>query len=115
MTPFETDLLRTIWPYLWTGILLACGGFLRAQNARLESIAKTLAEFGADLRETEKQILKDRAEQQHRLDRVIGDTDVRLSRIEATCDAQHAQPARRASDSRPVNWAHDSDVRGSVK
>ncbi|MBL8254669.1 MAG: hypothetical protein JNJ76_13830 [Candidatus Competibacter sp.] len=115
MTPFEIDLLRTVWPYLWTLIIGSGTWFLRAQNRRLESIATTLAEFGAELRRVEKQMLEEKANLQHRLDRVIGDADARFSGIEATCEAQHGQLFRRASDSRPVNWAHDSDVRGSPK
>lgn len=115
MTPFELELLRTVWPYVWTAILGAGTWFLRAQNARLEAISKTLGEFGAELARVEKQMLADRAEHQHRIDRVIGDADARISRIEAVCETQHGQALnRRSGDIRPINWAHDSDVAGNI-
>lgn len=116
MTPLEVELLKTLWPYVWTGILGASAWFLKTQNARLESIAKALHEFGIELGRVEKQMLDDRAEARHRIDRLIGESDARIGRIEAVCETQHgAAPGRRAGDYRPINWAHDSDVSGGVK
>ena len=112
MTPFETELLKTLWPYLWTGILGAGAWFLRTQNARLESIAKALHEFGVELARVEKQMLDDRAESRHRIDRLIGESDARIGRIEAVCETQHGVPSRRSGDSRTIHWAHDSDING---
>lgn len=113
MTPLEVELLKTIWPYLWTGILGAAAWFLKAQNARLESIAKDLHTFGVDLTRVEKQMLDDRAENRHRIDRLIGESDARIGRIEAVCATQHGgSMSRRSGDSRPIHWAHDSDISG---
>lgn len=114
MTPFETELLKTLWPYLWTSILGAGAWFLRTQNARLESIAKALREFGIELSRVEKQMLDDRSEARHRIDRLIGESDARIGRIEAVCETQHGSVlGRRSGDARVINWAHDSDVNGN--
>lgn len=115
MTPFEIELLRTVWPYLWTGILGAGAWFLRAQNARLESISKALYEFGVELARVERQMLEDRAEHRHRIDRLIGEADSRIGRIEAVCETQHGQVLnRRSGDARAINWAHDSNIDGTA-
>lgn len=115
MTPFELDLLRTVWPYVWTGLLGAGTWFLRMQNARLEAISKTLSEFGAELTRVERQMLETRADHQHRIDKIIGDADARISRIEAVCETQHGQlSSRRASDTRSIHWARDSDINGNI-
>lgn len=114
MTPFEIELLKTIWPYVWTGILGAGAWFLRTQNTRLESIDKTLHEFGIELSRVEKQMLDDRSDARHRIDRLIGESDARIGRIEAVCETQHGSVlSRRSGDVRPINWAHDSDVIGN--
>ena len=114
MTPFENELLKTLWPYIWTGILGSGAWFLRSQSERLSSIAKALHEFGVELARVEKQMAEDRADNRHRLDRLIGDSDARIGRIEAVCETQHGvSPNRRATDLRPINWAHDSDIRGN--
>lgn len=114
MTPFEVELLKSLWPYIWTGILGAGAWFLRTQNARLEAISKSLHEFGIELARVEKQMLDDRADARHRLDRLIGESEARLARIEAVCDTQHGTGfGRRSGDPRPIHWAHDSDVTGN--
>lgn len=114
MTPFELDLLRTVWPYLWTGILGAGTWFLKAQNARLDAISKALSDFSAELARVEKQLMETRADHQHRIDKLIGDADARISRIEAVCETQHDQVLRRRStDARPVHWAQTSDINGN--
>ena len=116
MTPIEVELLKTLWPYVWTGILGASTWFLKTQNARLKSIAKSLHEFSIELARVEKQMLDDRAEARHRIDRLIGESDARIGRVEAVCETQHgAAPGRRSGDYRHINWAHDSDVLGGVK
>lgn len=109
MTPFETDLLKTVWPYIWTGIMGAGAWFLRSQSERLESISKSLHEFGVELARVEKQMIDDRSEARHRIDRLIGESDARIGRIEAVCQARHN---RRSGDPHEINWAHDSDIKG---
>lgn len=114
MTPFELDLLRTVWPYLWTGILSAGAWFLRSQSARLDKICEAMNAFNDDVSRIEKAMSEDRSETRHRLDRLIGDADARIGRIEAVCELQHSL-ARRSTDQRPVNWAHDSNINGDPR
>jgi isopentenyldiphosphate isomerase len=115
MTPFEIELLKAVWPAIWTAIMASGAWFLRTQNNRLDSIAKALHEFGIELARIEKQMLEDRSENRHRVDRLIGESDARIGRIEAVCETHHgAAPGRRSGDYRPINWAHDSDVSGDA-
>lgn len=115
MTPFEIELLKAVWPAIWTAIMASGAWFLRTQNNRLDSIAKALHEFGIELARIEKQMLEDRAENRHRVDRLIGESDARIGRIEAVWETQYgATPGRRSGDYRPINWAHDSDVSGDA-
>ena len=114
MTQFEIDLLKTLWPYIWTGILGAGAWFLRSQSSRLDKICEAMNAFNDDVERIEKAMAEDRSETRHRLDRLIGDSDARIGRIEAVCETQHGvSPNRRATDLRPINWAHDSDIRGN--
>ena len=116
MSPFEIELLKTLWPYVWTGMLGVAGWFLRSQANRLDSICKSMGEFAEDVDRIEKQMIEDRAENRHRLDRVIGASDARISRIEAGFEVSRGDLilGRRATDARG-NWAHDSDISGTAK
>jgi hypothetical protein len=117
MTPFEIELLKTAWPYLWTGMLGVAGWFIRNQANRLGAISASLNTFAEDVDRIEKEMLVDRAENRHRLDRLIAASDVRLSRIETGCEAQHGivTLGRRSTDAIKQNWAHDSDISGCPK
>lgn len=115
MTTFEVDLIRTVWPYAWTLILSAGAWFLRAQSSRLDGISDTLKKFGEELRRVEMEMVKDRSDHRHRIDKLIGDADSRISRIEAVCETHHVQVVNRrdTQTSRPIYWAHDSDISGN--
>lgn len=116
MTQFEIDLLKTVWPYIWTGILGAGAWFLRSQSARLDKICEAMNAFNDDVQRIEKSMSEDRSETRHRLDRLIGDADARIGKIEAVCELQHGiSLARRSTDQRPVNWAHDSNINGDPR
>lgn len=117
MTPFELELLKALWPWLWTGMLAVGGLYARTLiqhvYGQLHDLAATLHKFGADLKQAEQEIRETREETRHRLDRLIGESDTRISRIEAVCETQHGVlHNRRAGDARPINWAQDSDVAG---
>ena len=64
MTPFEIDLLKTAWPYIWTGILSAGAWFLRSQSARLDKICVAMNAFNADVSRIEADLQAQRARQQ---------------------------------------------------
>lgn len=114
MTPFESELLKSAWPYLWTAILAAVSWFLKTQNQRLEAMQIDLHKLCEARERLERQLIEDRADTRHRIDRLIGDCDARITRIEAICEASTCKdrPSRRAGDLKPINWAHDSDVFG---
>ena len=42
MTPLESELLKSFWPYLWTAIMASVSWFLKAQNQRLEAMKNDL-------------------------------------------------------------------------
>jgi hypothetical protein len=116
MSPLEKELVETAFPYLWTGMLAVAGWFIRCQAKRLESICESLRQFARDISRIEKEMADDRAENRHRVDRLIGESDARIGRIEAVCETQHGiNLSRRATDSRPIHWAHDSDIAGDKK
>ena len=113
MTPLEKELLETAWPYVWTGMLGVAGFFLRSLSKRLDSITVALSKFKDDVIRIEKDMAADRADNRHRIDRLIGDSDSRIGRIEAVCETQHGfELRRRSTDTRPINWAHESDISG---
>jgi hypothetical protein len=113
MTPLEKELLETAWPYVWTGMLAVAGWFLRSQAKRLETICDSLREFSKDVARIEKEMAEDRAGNRHRIDRLIGESDARIGRIEAVCETQHGIALnRRSTDTRPISWAHESDISG---
>lgn len=120
MTPFELDLLTTVWPWLWT-VMVGLVGFLVTLyvrtfilhlDTRLSNLSETLQKFGDDLKKAEQQITSSREETRHRLDRLIGDSDARIGRIEAVCETQHGIAMNRRASDRQINWAHESDVSG---
>lgn len=115
MTPFELELVKTAWPWVWAALLSGAGFYLRSLNKQLASIGDALTQFRADVAKVEKDLTADRLETRHRIDRLIGDSDARLSRIEAVCEVQHGlSPNRRAGDPKPINWAYTSDISGDV-
>ena len=83
MTQFELDLLRTVWPYIWTGILGAGAWFLRSQKHAPGQNMRAMNAFNDDVSRIEKAMVEDRAETRHRLDRLIGDADARIGKIES--------------------------------
>lgn len=114
MTTFELELLKTAWPYIWTGMLGIAGWFIRSQATRLDKICESLGKFSQDVSRIEKEMASDRAENRHRIDRLIGDSDTRITRIEAVCETQHGITVnRRSTDSQPIHWAQTSDVSGN--
>lgn len=115
MTPFELELLKTAWPWVWAALLGGAGFYLKALNRQIGSIVDSMKQFREDVVRIEKEIAADRMENRHRIDRLIGDSDTRLSRIEAVCETQHGLNFnRRAGDPKPVHWARDSDVSGNT-
>lgn len=116
MTPFELELLKALWPWLWTGMLAIGGLYARTLiqhvYGQLSDLAATLQKFGSDLKQAEQEIRETREETRHRLDRLIGESDTRISRIEAVCETHGRLHNRRTGDSRQINWAQDSDVAG---
>lgn len=118
MTPFELDLLKTFWPWLWSGGLFLGGLYVRTVSrqvyCQIADLSSKLDRFGTDLKTAEQEISETREETRHRLDVLIGKTDTRVSRIEAVCETQHGiMYNRRSTDQRAVNWAQESDVVGS--
>lgn len=113
MTPLEVELLKTIWPYVWTGILGAAAWLMKSQNARLESIDGALHSFGIELSRVEKQMLEDRSIARQRIDRLIGELDSRVVRLESIAEMQHeASGGRRHTVTKPISWEHESDILG---
>ena len=115
MTQLESELLRSFWPYLWTAIMASVSWFLKTQNQRMEAMKIDLHKLCEARESLEKQMIEDRAATRHRIDRLIGDCDARITRIEAICDSstcKSGNPPRRSGDTKPVHWAHDSDVFG---
>ncbi len=113
MTPLEVELLKTIWPYVWTGILGAAAWLMKSQNARLASIDDALHSFGGELSRVEKQMLEDRSVARQRIDRLIGEIDARVVRLEAVSEMQHeSSVGRRRANDKPLSWEHESDVLG---
>ncbi len=126
MTPMELELLKTAWPWIWSGRLVLCSTllagawmYLKSLNSKLEGICKALSGFSNDVTRIEKEMIENRSETRHRLDRLIGESDARISRIEAVCATQHGinmgSMNRRSTDTHTVNWAQDSDIRGNAK
>ena len=117
MTPFEKELLETAWPYIWTGMITGITLFIKSkakeQATRLASICSSLKAFQEDVVRIEKAMATDRADKQHRLDVLIGESNARLSALEAGCDLLHGSGRnRRASDKHDVHWAQASDIKG---
>ena len=112
MSPFETQILVTAWPWIWSGILGAGAWWLREQNARLSSICRALDEFREDIDRIEKEMADDRLTNRHHLDRLLGATLARFTGIEAVCQAQHGVTFARRSTDRGLDdsWAQDSDI-----
>ncbi len=114
MTPFEIELLKTAWPWVWAALLGGSGFYLKSLSKQLSAIVESLNRFKEDVVRIEKEMAADRLENRHRIDRLIGDSDTRISRIEAVCETKHGiNPNRRSSDPRPIHWAHDSDIAGN--
>ena len=113
MTPMEMELLKTAWPWIWSAMLAGAGLYLRSLNGQLTKICDSLRDFSKDVARIEKEMAEDRASTRHRLDRLVGEADTRITRIEAVCEAQHGiSMNRRAGDAKTINWAHDSDISG---
>ena len=116
MSPLETQILITAWPWIWSGILGAGAWWIRQQNARLSSICAALDQFRIDIDRIEKEMAQDRMVSAHKLDRLIGATNARLVGIETVCQAQHGITLRRRqSDHLDEAWAQDSDIMSGIK
>lgn len=112
MTPFEIDLLKTAWPYIWTGILSAGAWFLRSQSARLDKICVAMNAFNSDVSRIEADLQAQRADTMHRLDTLIGAVNSRVGKIETVCEMQHGINLRRSGDRAAAAWAQTSDFKG---
>jgi uncharacterized membrane protein YdbT with pleckstrin-like domain len=123
MTPLERELVTSAWPYVWAiigagavALFAVAKWYVNGHTAKLDSIITTMQKFQQDLMRIEKEMLQDRADHQHRIDRVVGDSNARFTRVEAAYETQSGivPLGRRSTDSRLVNWAYESDVRGDL-
>ncbi len=116
MTPFELELLKSAWPFLSTTLTGLALWYLRSVNKSLDSLGASIGALKENINKVEKDITTDladfKAKSQHRFDRLLGEAESRIGKIEAVCELQHGLQLRRRSSDRPINWAQDSDVAG---
>lgn len=112
MTPFELELFKTFWPWMWTGMLGAAGIYLKASSAKLTRICAAMDAFAKDVNRIEKEMLETKGATQHKLDTLIGATNTRLSTIETVCQAQHGVQFKRRAEDNVGAWAQTSDIQG---
>jgi hypothetical protein len=111
MTQLETELLMLSWPAA-CAIIAALGRYwFKSQASRLDAISENQKQIVSQIVEIRGDIDKDRANNQHRVDRLIGMVHARVSRIEGVCEVQHnVKLARRSDDKIMDNWAYESDI-----
>jgi len=111
MTPLETELIMLSWPAASVAIGVLGRYWFRSQVNRLDAMAANQKEMVSQISKIREDIDEDRANNQHRIDRLIGMVNARVSRIEGVCEVQHGvKMARRREDKNLDNWAYDSDI-----
>lgn len=108
MTPLETDLLQIAWPTIWSGLLGVAVWWQRLLMAQLNSIRAALDEFREDVEQIKRDIAQDRADDRHRIDKLIGASNARFTAIESCCSIYHGVKNRRSTDQE--SWAQTSDL-----
>lgn len=116
MTPFEVDLLKASWPFLSMAMTGVAVWYLKSVNKNLASLSNSISDLKDHIAQVEKDITADlsdfKAKSQHRFDRLLGEAESRIGKIETVCELQHGLQLRRRRSDRQVNWAQDSDVAG---
>ena len=108
MTSLQLELLQLAWPTVWTCLLAGAGWWQRQQMAQIAAIKTAIEQFRVDVNEIKKEIAQDRADDRHRLDKLIGASNARFTAIESSCAIYHGAKNRRSSDHE--NWAQASDL-----
>lgn len=116
MTPFEMDLLKASWPFLsmiMTGIAV---WYLKSVSKALSTLSLSIGDLKDRIAKVEKDITSDltdfKAKSQHRFDRLLGESESRLGKIETVCELQHGIMLKRRSSDHSGDWAQESDVSG---
>ena len=120
LTPLQLELMALGVTYVLPALLAALGTLIAAwwtsQTRRLDALARATASLGADVDSVKTSISEIKAETTHRFDRLVGDVNVRLTRVESVCQMQHGINFVRPLQPLNGDWGHNSDVRGdSVK
>lgn len=116
LTPLQLELMALGVTYVLPALLAALGTLIAAwwtsQNRRLDALARATASLGADVDSVKTSISEIQIETTHRFDRLVGDVNVRLTRVESVCQMQHGINFVRPLQPFNGDWGHNSDVRG---
>ncbi len=119
MTPFESEMLQTAWPVLSSVLGGAAVWYLKTLSKSLSDLAQALDALKQHIAKVENEIKTDlsefKRENQHRLDRIIGNSNARMGKIETVCSMQHGVTFRRRAGDLDPDWSQDSDVSGDNK
>ena len=108
MTSLQLELLQLAWPTVWTCLLAGAGWWQRQQMAQIAAIKATLDQFRVDVEQIKREIAQDRADDRHRLDKLIGASNARFTALESSCAIYHGGKNRRSTYQE--NWAQESDL-----
>ena len=108
MTSLQIELLQLAWPTVWTCLLAGAGWWQRQQMAQIAAIKATLDQFRVDVEQIKREIAQDRADDRHRIDKLIGASNARFTAIESCCSIYHGVKNRRSTDQE--SWAQTSDL-----